>query len=158
MPLSRVNVHSTQYGTESISNLGEKIWNLFPVHTKDLKALSTFKNLIKKWIPKYCPCRLCKVYVAQVDYLQKLLRLFASFSGIQYCSFYSFSFCFILFYLFLYSFFNSNYVIYVLFISMHKFIHFINLFIYLFIFLIKFLTITVKRFIYVFMCFCCAFV
>ena len=98
MPLSRVNVHSTQYGTESISNLGAKIWNLFPVHTKDLKALSTFKNLIKKWIPKYCPCRLCKVYVAQVGYLQKFLRLFASFSGIQYCLFYSVSFCFILFY------------------------------------------------------------
>ena len=98
MHLSRVNVHSTQYGTESIGNLGAKIWNLVPVHMKDLKALSTFKNQIKKWIPKDCPCRLCKVYVAQVGFLQKLLRLFASFSGIQYCLLYSFSFCFILFY------------------------------------------------------------
>ena len=42
MYLSRVNVHSTQYGTESIGNLGAKIWNLVPVHMKDLKALSTF--------------------------------------------------------------------------------------------------------------------
>ena len=69
MHLSRVNVHSTQYGTESIGNLGAKIWNLVPVHMKDLKALSTFKNQIKKWIPKDCPCRLCKVYVAQVGFL-----------------------------------------------------------------------------------------
>ena len=98
MHLSRVNVHSTQYGTESIGNLGAKIWNLVPVHMKDLKALSTFKNQIKKWIPKDCPCRLCNVYVAQVDFLQKLLRLFASFSGIQHCLFYSSSFCFTLFY------------------------------------------------------------
>ena len=60
MHLSRVNVHSTQHGTESFSNLGAKIWNLVPVHMKDLKALSTFKNQKKKWIPKYCPCRLCK--------------------------------------------------------------------------------------------------
>ena len=67
--LSRVNVHSTQYGTESIGNLGEKIWNLVPVHMKDLKALSIFKNQIKKWRPKACPCRLCKVYVAQVGVL-----------------------------------------------------------------------------------------
>ena len=67
--LSRVNVHSTQYGTESIGNLGEKIWNLVPVHMKDLKALSIFKNQIKKWRPKACPCRLCKVYVAQVGFL-----------------------------------------------------------------------------------------
>ena len=35
--LSRVNVHSTQYGTESIGNLGVKIWNLVPAHMKDLK-------------------------------------------------------------------------------------------------------------------------
>ena len=39
------------------------------VHMKDLKALSTFKNQIKKWIPKDCPCSLCKAYVAQVDFL-----------------------------------------------------------------------------------------
>ena len=58
MHLSRVNVHSTQYGTESIGNLGAKIWNLVPVHMKDLKALSTFNNQIKKWIPKNCPCYL----------------------------------------------------------------------------------------------------
>ena len=46
--LIRVNIHSTQYCTESIGNLGAKIWNLAPVHTKDLKSLSTFKNQIKK--------------------------------------------------------------------------------------------------------------
>ena len=69
MHLSRVNVHSTQNGTESIGNLGAKIWNLIPAHIKDLKALSTFKNPIKKWVPKDCPCRLCKVYVAQVGFL-----------------------------------------------------------------------------------------
>ena len=67
--LSRVNVHSTQYGMESIGNLGAKIWNLVPVYMKDLKALSSFKNQIKKWISKEYPCRLCKVYVAQDNFL-----------------------------------------------------------------------------------------
>ena len=37
--LSKVNVHSTQYGTESTGNLGAKIWNLIPAHMKDLKTL-----------------------------------------------------------------------------------------------------------------------
>ena len=46
--LSMVNVHSTQYGTESIGNLGVKVWNIVPAHMKDLKALSKFKNQIKK--------------------------------------------------------------------------------------------------------------
>ena len=67
--LSRVNVHSTQYGTESTGNLGAKVWNLVPVHMKDLKAVSTFKSQIKKWIPKECPCGLCKLYVVQVGFL-----------------------------------------------------------------------------------------
>ena len=67
--LSRVNVHSIQYGTESTGNLGAKIWNLIPAHMKDLKILSTFKDQIKKWIPKDCLCRLCKVYVTQVGFL-----------------------------------------------------------------------------------------
>ena len=72
--LSRVNMHSTQYGKESIGNHGTKIWNLVPAYMKDLKTRSTFKNQIKKWIPKDCPCRLCKVYVTQVGFLQELLR------------------------------------------------------------------------------------
>ena len=69
MHLSRINMLSTQYDTESIGNFGAKTWILVPVHMKDLKALSTLKNQIKKWIPKNCPCRLCKVYVAQVGFL-----------------------------------------------------------------------------------------
>ena len=67
--LSRVNVHSTQYSTESTGNLGAKVWNLVPVHMKDLKALSTFKNRIRKLIPKDRPYRLCRVYVTQVGFL-----------------------------------------------------------------------------------------
>ena len=69
MHLSRVNVHSTQHCTEPVGNLGAKIWNLAPVHMKKFKALSTFKNQIKKWIPKDCPCHLCKVYVVGVGFL-----------------------------------------------------------------------------------------
>ena len=69
MYFSRVNVHSTQYGTESIGNIYAKTWNLVSAHMTDLTALNTFKNQIKKWIPKECPCRLCKVYVAQVGFL-----------------------------------------------------------------------------------------
>ena len=127
MHLRRVNMHSTQYGMESIDNLGAKIWNLFRTHIKDLKALRTIKNQIKKWIPKVCPCRLCKVYEAQVGFLLELLRLFASFSGIQYFFSYSYSFFFTLFCLFLYLFYYS-----ICYLCIFLFL-FIYLFIYLFI-------------------------
>ena len=62
-------MHSKQNGRESISNPGAINWNLVAVHMKDLKSLSTFKNQIKKWIPKDCLRRLCKVYVAQCMYV-----------------------------------------------------------------------------------------
>ena len=47
MHLSRVNVHSTQYGTESIGNLGAKTWNLVPAHMKDLKSDSKVKLMFE---------------------------------------------------------------------------------------------------------------
>ena len=69
MHLTRVNVHSTQCGTESTGNIGAKIWILVPVHMKHLKTLSAFKNHIRKWIPEDCPRHLCKVDVTQAGFL-----------------------------------------------------------------------------------------
>ena len=63
------SVYSTQYNTESIGISWGKNLDLVPVHMKDLKVLSTFKNQIKKWMHKDCPWRLGKVYVVQVGFL-----------------------------------------------------------------------------------------
>ena len=49
-PSKQGKLHSTQYSTESIGNFEAKIWNLVLAHMKDLKALSTFKSQIKKFI------------------------------------------------------------------------------------------------------------
>ena len=67
--LSRIKHHSTHYGTDSLSNLGAKIWDLLPNDIKELNTLSSFKAKIKKWIPEKCPCRLCKNYIAQVGFI-----------------------------------------------------------------------------------------
>ena len=40
-------VHSIFYGTESISYLGPKIWDIFPEEFKNSKSLSSFKESIK---------------------------------------------------------------------------------------------------------------
>ena len=63
---SRPKLHTTHYGTEPLSNLGTKIWDLIPKNIKELDKLSSFKTKFKKWIPEKCPCRLCKSYIAQV--------------------------------------------------------------------------------------------
>ena len=48
MHLTRVNVHSAKYGTESTGNLGAKSLTFVPVYIKHLNALSAFKNHIRK--------------------------------------------------------------------------------------------------------------
>ena len=63
------NVKSVYNGTETASYLGPKIWDLVPNEIKTSTSLSIFKSKIKHWIPNDCPCRLCKVYVANVGFI-----------------------------------------------------------------------------------------
>ena len=55
------------YGTESLSNLGAKIWNLLPNEYKELKSLS--KSRISNWVTDECPCRMSKNYVAKIGFI-----------------------------------------------------------------------------------------
>ena len=62
-------VHSVRNGTESLSYLGPKIWNILPNEIKSANSLKIFKTKIKNWIPKNCPCRLCKSYIPNVGFI-----------------------------------------------------------------------------------------
>ena len=53
------NLKTVYYGTESLTNLGAKIWNL----------LSTFKSRISNWVTDECSCRMCKNYVAKIGFI-----------------------------------------------------------------------------------------
>ena len=44
------------YRTESITNLGAKIWELVPHNVKEVNSLFRFKSTIKKWRPKSFAC------------------------------------------------------------------------------------------------------
>ena len=61
-------VHSVYHGTESLSFLGPKIWDLVPVELKLSETLFSFKLRIRNWVPFECPCRICKTYI-QVGFL-----------------------------------------------------------------------------------------
>ena len=67
--LTRRRVNSVRYGTETVSFLAPKIWDILPKDIKDSESLDIFKRKIKKWIPSECPCRLCKTYVPQVGFI-----------------------------------------------------------------------------------------
>ena len=65
----RCQVHSVYHGTESLSFLGPKIWNLVSLELKQLESLEVFKLKTRKRIPFECPCRLCRTYIQQVGFL-----------------------------------------------------------------------------------------
>ena len=62
-------VRSVISGTESISFLGPKIWDIVPNELKQLETANAFKRDIKKWKPLNCPCRLCRLYIKNVGSL-----------------------------------------------------------------------------------------
>ena len=56
--LERRRVNSVRYGTESISSLAPKMWEILPKEIKDSDTLQIFKAKIKKKVPVECLCRL----------------------------------------------------------------------------------------------------
>ena len=62
-------IRTMYHGSESISFLGPKIWNVLPDRLKNVNTIEAFKMKIKKWKPENCLCLLCKVYVQNVDFV-----------------------------------------------------------------------------------------
>ena len=56
-------------GLETLRSLGPKIWEMIPTEIRNIPCLSLFKSKIKKWSPKNCPCRNCKIFVPQLGFL-----------------------------------------------------------------------------------------
>ena len=62
-------IRTVYHGSESISFLGIKIWNIHLDEIKRETSLNSFKKSVKKWEPQDCPCKLCKVYANGVGFL-----------------------------------------------------------------------------------------
>ena len=65
----RRRVNSVLHGTELVSFLGPKMWDLVSNEIKESESLNAFKFKIKRWIPEGCPCRICKTYLGQVVFI-----------------------------------------------------------------------------------------
>ena len=67
------NIHNpktVRFGTETLRNLGPKIWDIIPSDIKNSPSLINFKHKIKKWIPLNCPCRLCLNYIEGLGFIR----------------------------------------------------------------------------------------
>ena len=72
-PEFRVPLTRTMYdGSESISYLGPKTRDILPTSFKEEVSLNSFKKVSNKWVPKACPCRLCKNYIPGTGFVESL--------------------------------------------------------------------------------------
>ena len=63
------HIETVHFGSEMLSHLAPKIWELVPEQIKKLESVASFKNAIKKWKLANCPCRLCRTYIFQVGFV-----------------------------------------------------------------------------------------
>ena len=65
----RNKVKTVYNGTETLTFLGPRIWEIVPDYIKKGNSFEEFKLKIKLWNPENCPCRLCKTFLPQVGFL-----------------------------------------------------------------------------------------
>ena len=65
----RNNVKTVYNGTENLTFLGSRIWEIVPDYIKKSSRFEEFKVKIKLWNPENCPCRLNKRFLPQVGFL-----------------------------------------------------------------------------------------
>ena len=68
--LASRNTHTAHFGINTISSLGHKLWKLVPDKTKNASALSAFKAKIKSWTTNNCQCKLCKIFVGVIGFVE----------------------------------------------------------------------------------------
>ena len=63
------NIRTVNYGSETISYRGPQTWALVPSHIKSSSTLQEFKAKIKLWKPDGCKCRICKIYIPNLGFI-----------------------------------------------------------------------------------------
>ena len=85
--LATRNSRTVFFVTESIINLGAKLWNMAPVNIKASESLNIFKSKTKHCTPNHCSCRICKTYIDKLVSKIKFLFLFESTICLTYLFF-----------------------------------------------------------------------
>ena len=61
-------IKTVRYGSESLSYLGPRLWNILPDEYKKIQSVKDFKAKIR-WVPENCPFRLYKIYILHVGFI-----------------------------------------------------------------------------------------
>ena len=69
--LEAMNIRTVHRGEDTLRYLGCKIWKLVPESIKQCTSMKQFKKRIREWVPRDCPCRLCKTYIHHIGYIDR---------------------------------------------------------------------------------------
>ena len=64
--LERTRDHTVYHGSESLSSVAPKLWDLLPNSIKNSASLKEFKTKLNTRAFERCACRICKKYVGRV--------------------------------------------------------------------------------------------
>ena len=67
-------------GLQTVRYMGPKIWDMVPNETKNVAALSIFKNKIRNCTFLKCMCRLCLEYIPNLGFVEIILSIKIIFS------------------------------------------------------------------------------
>ena len=58
------------FGIETVTYKSSQLWQILPTELKSIQSLHEFKRKVKEWKGENCPCRLCKIYIRNLGYLE----------------------------------------------------------------------------------------
>ena len=68
--LASRNMHTAHFGTDTISRSGLNLWKIISDKIKHPSILSAFKAKDKYWTISNCQCRLCKILVKDLGFVE----------------------------------------------------------------------------------------
>ena len=63
-------VRSVNNGTESVRFKGPQLWQMLPPTIRNSQSLCQFKTKIQSWNGENCACKICRVFIPNLGYLQ----------------------------------------------------------------------------------------
>ena len=67
--VNRRNIRTRKSGFETVCTIGAILWNALPAELKNAERLKIFKQKVKLWSPNVCPCKICRTFVKNLDYI-----------------------------------------------------------------------------------------
>ena len=81
------NTRTARYGIETATFSDSRTWSYLPSELKEDTLLNKFRLKTKTWKPENLSCKLCKIYLQRIGYLQ------VTICAARYCCYQCFLVC-----------------------------------------------------------------